>query len=201
MTTFTEFVQNKALSDRLPFAVDFDMGIIESDKTETIGRYEIRLQDDLTVGESWFFGLIQDFQNSNTTEFQLLIKVLADKLKKAMKLDSVAEAGKYILTPKPEWSDSDDYLKFNISNKSDLDRVMSLYRLLNNDLATDMLLITFFMKSRYNTEWTTGNTASMGVNQLRKVKDLIKLEANGGIDPDEVIETEDDSESEEKAGK
>ena len=198
MTTFTEFVQNKALSDRLPFAVDFDMGIIESDKTETVGRYEIRLQDDLTVGESWFFGLIQDFQNANTTEFQLLIKVLADKLKKAMKLESIAEAGQYILTPKEEWADSDDYLNFNISNKTDLDRVLSLYRLLDNDLATDMLLITFFMKSRYNTDWTTGNTASMGVNQLRKIKALIKLEANGGIEPDEVVETE---ETEETAGK
>jgi len=200
-TTFTEFVKTKALQDRLPFGVDFQFNLVESDLTEEVAGYKIALQNDLTVGESWFMELIQDFNQANASEFRILVRVLADKLKKTMDLESIEEASKYLVTGNDDWKDSDAYLAFCVENQPDLDRLLSLFRLVNNDVGTDMLLITFFMKCRSDLEWSLGKTASLPIKAMKSIKELLVREANGGNEPEPVEDDDDDAEEESPKGK
>ena len=199
--TFTEFVQNKALEARLPFNIDFNLETLDAEVTEKIGKLEFHLINDLTAGETFFLEIIEEYRATVTNDFGLLVKKLSFALKNAMGLDGIEEAAKYLLEPKAGWGETQEYLEFTINYQSQMEQLLNLYRQMDNDVATDMLMVTFFIKSRANADWTMGKTASLPNRQLGKIKDLIAREMNGGNDEQAETSSADVDASEDTAGK
>ena len=198
MTTFNEFVASKALQDRLPFPIDFDLLSVDSDVTAKVGKYEIKLIEELTVLESWFFELIQEHNVIKQREFSLLVNRLADKLIKAMSLKcNRQEAAKLLIQGKDEWLDEFSYLKFCEDNAADLELFNSMFLQSQSTYVSDMMMITLSMILRCDKNWSVGKTASLGRKQLQAIKDVLIKEANGGeISQDEPAEAESEEDSE-----
>ena len=198
MTTFNEFVASKALQDRLPFPIDFDLLSVDSDVTTKVGKYEIKLIEELTVLESWFFELIQEHNVIKQREFSLLVNRLADKLIKAMSLKcNRQEAAKLLIQGKDEWLDEFSYLKFCEDNAADLELFNSMFLQSQSTYVSDMMMITLSMILRCDKNWSVGKTASLGRKQLQAIKDVLIKEANGGeISEDEPVEAESEEDSE-----
>ena len=198
MTTFNEFVASKALQDRLPFPIDFDLLSVDSDVTTKVGKYEIKLIEELTVLESWFFELIQEHNVIKQREFSLLVNRLADKLIKAMSLKcNRQEAAKLLIQGKDEWLDEFSYLKFCEDNAADLELFNSMFLQSQSTYVSDMMMITLSMILRCDKNWSVGKTASLGRKQLQAIKDVLIKEANGGeISEDEPVEVESEEDSE-----
>lgn len=198
MTTFNEFVASKALQDRLPFPIDFDLLSVDSDVTTKVGKYEIKLIEELTVLESWFFELIQEHNVIKQREFSLLVNRLADKLIKAMSLKcNRQEAAKLLIQGKDEWLDEFSYLKFCEDNAADLELFNSMFLQSQSTYVSDMMMITLSMILRCDKNWSVGKTASLGRKQLQAIKDVLIKEANGGeISEDEPVEVEPEEDSE-----
>ena len=193
---FLEFIQSKAVADRLPFAVDFELLKVESDLTETVGKYEISLINELTIVESWFFDLLQENNDSNRRDFSLLVNQLSESLIQAMNLDiDRTEAAGLLVTGKEEWINDSNFLAFQVDNSELLKEFNSQFRQSQSTTPSDLLMVTFFMMTRCNPEWAPGQTAMLGTSQRDAIKDLIIREANGGVttpveDPDPQDEAE-----------
>ena len=199
--TFTEFVQNKALEARLPFNIDFNLETLDTEVVETIGKLNFHIINDLTAGETFFLEIIEEYRASMANDFSVLVKRLSFALKNAMGLDTVEEAAKHILEPKKEWLEDNAYLQFTIDYQSESERLLNLYRTMDNDVAMNMLMVTFFIKSRVDADWTMGKTASLPNRQLAKIKDLIAREMNGGNTEQSETSSSDVDASEDTSGK
>ena len=75
------------------------------------------------------------------------------------------------------------------------DEILDLSKQLQvaNDSNLDWFKVTFFMLSRYSSEWDISKTIKLRVSQINEILDFIALEANGGKPLEKVNDTVDET--------
>ena len=195
--SFNQVLKNLQLDSALPFGLELTFEPMTGYPTETVAGIEIPVMNDLTAGEELFFGKLEEAKRMTASEFQTLIRILSEKLRRVMNVESIAEAAKYVILPKEDWVDDSNYIQFTIDNQSDLAKLITLYNLMDKDTGMDILMITFFLRSRVDSEWSVARTANLGVTKaLPAIKAFIVKEANGGM-----VESDDEVTGDETEGK
>lgn len=198
-TTFTQFIQQKALEDKLPFGIDFEIAPNSSEVTTTVAGMEVPVYDELLTRESWFFEMLETLNGSKLSELQLVLRKLVRGLKKACDLESLEQASNYLFNPPSELVETEAYQTFNDANQSEIDSLLELSKLAQNTQAINWMRVTFFILSRVDGDWTFGKTAALRTSQINDIIAFIAKEANGGIEP--ANEPVEETEVEGKSGK
>lgn len=100
--------------------------------------------------------------------------------------------------------DSEAYSNFFINNTESYQKIADLTKLVENDLSIKWVIVTFFLMSRFDGDWSFDRTARLPMSVIDKVYEFYKKEANKGLDtidievPDEEIAAPD---KDEKTGK
>jgi hypothetical protein len=58
-----------------------------------------------------------------------------------------------------------------------------------------MMMVTFFMMTRHDTSWVLAKTATLPLNTIDAIKEIIFSEARRGADLEEEVEDEEDNET------
>lgn len=200
MSTFSSYFQIQALRDRLPFNIDFEIGQVKSEVTETIAGMEFAIKGDLVSRESWFFGIIEELNSGKTQEATLQLRTLASKLAKDLEFEgkeALPKAVEILWSGSEDYIDDQRYLDFLEENQADIQNLLELLKVSQNVQALNWLRVTFFILSRVTSNWSIGDTAGMTNDEISQILNLIAREANGGVDPEtntdapvEVVEDE-----------
>ncbi|MGL6342579.1 MAG: hypothetical protein ACRC80_25980 [Waterburya sp.] len=193
MPTFTERFKIKALEDRLPFNLDFEIRQVKSDVTEEVAGYSFPVLNDLTSGESWFFESIESQNSGRISDLTLSLRSLAKKLKEACKLESMKVASEQLFNPSEEVLNSVEYEEFIEANYKEIDRITEASRLAQDSSTMDWLRVTFFMISRIDGSWQLSDSAMLTKSQIESILSFVAKEANKGVIP-EPVETEEETE-------
>lgn len=189
MTSFKQFVKNKALEDKLPFDIDFEIEPESSEVAETIDKYEIPIFNELLGREAWFFELIESLNGESTTTLKFELRAFARKLKSACNLSSLVEAVEAVLDPPDDLARTPEYEDFLEQNEKQAEEIISLFKLSIDQRSLRWMRITFFMLSRVTGDWTMGKTVALRESVLNKIDNLIIKETNGGVEPKAIVET------------
>jgi hypothetical protein len=195
-TSFKSFIQSKALEDKLPFGIDFEITPPTGLPTTNVAGFKIPRADELLSREAWFFELLESGTSNRRLELQSELNLLARDLKEKMSMKTNAEALEAITNPSEEIAQDDRYIDFSIENANRFSNLAELAKLLDGDRATQWLRVSFFLLSRYSSEWTMGQSAALRPSQINELNAFITREANGGVGPESEEEQEEDSESE-----
>lgn len=201
MPTFKELIKNKAIEDRLPFGIEFDIkpdfpGI----PTETVAGIQIPVFKELLVQESWFFELLEEATGNRRNELGSMYRALILEFKKFMAYDTYKEANDNLFNPSEELQEDPLYQEFVALHSEDFNKIVDMVNLMNNDKVASWMKVAFLLASRVGEEWSDlGKTARLRVSQIKELSDFILKEANGGIMPE--IETEAPLDSEPESGK
>ncbi len=190
MKTFTEFFQIQALKDKLPFGLDFEIKPASSTVTESVGRFDFPVLEDLTSREAWFFEALESLNGNRTSELQLILRGLGRKLQKACEIKSLKEAINLLFEPGDEMIELEAYQDFTDANQAEIDRVVELFRITQDENSINWLRVTFFLLSRVTTDWSLGDTASLTNKEIKEILAFITKEINGGVIPEPVTESE-----------
>ena len=191
MPTFKELIKNKAIEDRLPFGIEFE---IKPDfpgvPIETVAGIPIPVFKELLVQEAWFFELLEEATGNRRNELSSMYRALILEFKKFMAYDSYKEANDNLFNPGAELQEDPLYQEFTSLHAEDFNKIVDLVSLMNNDKVANWMKVAFLLASRVGEEWSDlGKTSRLRVSQLKEIADFILKEANGGIMPEPAAET------------
>lgn len=72
-----------------------------------------------------------------------------------------------------------------------------MYKLINRNFTSDMMMVTFFLMTRHDVNWTLAKTATMPLAVIDEIKSLIFKEARKGVDLEAEEESEETGETDE----
>lgn len=196
-TTFSEHIQQLALSDQLPFSIGSISPDFENPVIESVGGFQIPVFNELLTRESWFFEKVTEANVKRQTELRKILRDVAKRFKETFKLEmTLAQVIELMFAPTPEIENNPLYDAFNEENEEAIARYLELARVIQSDVAISWFKITFFMLSRYSGNWDLSNTASLRGSQISAILAFITKEANGGVVPEpvEIVETEEETE-------
>lgn len=206
MPTFKEFCDVRALQDKLPFGLDFEIKPVSNGVSEEVAGLTFGILNDLTARESWFFETLESLNDKRVSDLRASMRTLAKKYKDTFEIDNLAQAAEEFLSPPEDIAVSEAYELYCEQNLVEIERLVELSRIAQNPQALNWLRATFFILSRSTDEWTLGDTAGLTNTQLNSILALIAKEANGGVEPqlfepDEIEGTEvGDSEGKDEIG-
>ena len=93
------------------------------------------------------------------------------------------------------------YENFLISHTDDYQKLANLSQLVQTAHNVVWVKATFFLKSRFDAEWQFADTATLTVEELEKVREIMELEANKGVKPEALAEETEDLTDEEQLKK
>jgi hypothetical protein len=204
---FKKYLAEQAQKDSLPFDLDFEFLHIESENFTEVAGYRINLINDLSVAESWFLELLQNQINILNRDFRTKTRYLVGIINEALGMDDASLAADYLTEGMPlvpptdaftqeEW----DVKRAILSNVFDtyadqITELGQLYKLLTRNHTVDMMMVTFFMMTRHDTSWVLAKTATLPLNTIDAIKEIIFSEARRGADPEEGVEDEEETEA------
>jgi hypothetical protein len=204
---FKKYLAEQAQKDSLPFDLDFEFLHIESENFTEVAGYRINLINDLSVAESWFLELLQNQINILNRDFRTKTLYLVNIINEALGLDDASLAADYLtegmpLTPptdaftQGEWDAQRAILsKILHTYANQITELGQLYKLLNRNHTVDMMMVTFFMMTRHDTSWVLAKTATLPLNTIDAIKEIIFSEARRGAAPEEDVEDEEETEA------
>lgn len=184
--TFSQYFNQKALIDNLPFKVDFEISPVDSEVTEVAGGLEFKILNDLVAREEWFFSSIERINSTKTQEATMLLRTLSAKLMKILKLDSLEEATDILWSGSEKYKKNNAFVDFNIEYASQITELVSLIELAQDSQAMDLFRATFFILSRSTADWSLSKTLELNSRQITEIIKLATKEANGGINPEDL---------------
>lgn len=185
MVSFREFVKNKALQDQLPFDIDFDLEPLSSNvPTELIAGLLIPKYNELLTQEAWFFESLETLNTNSRTVGQRMLRKLCKSLKVACELETLEAAVTQLFNPSPDIANSQAYLNWEDANEDLIDEMISGLKATQTALAMEWVRVTFFLASRYDSNWTHNDTARLPESQREEIARFITKEANGGVMPE-----------------
>lgn len=204
---FKKYLAEQAQKDSLPFDLDFEFLHIESENFTEVAGYRINLINDLSVAESWFLELLQNQTNILNRDFRIKTRYLVGIINEALGLDDTSLAADYLTSGMPESPPTDAFTQEEWDAKrvilSDLfdtyadqiTEIGQLYKLLTRNHTIDMMMVTFFMMTRHSTSWVLAKTATLSLNTVDAIKEIIFNEARRGADVEEDVEEEGETEA------
>jgi transcription initiation factor IIF auxiliary subunit len=203
---FKKFLAEKAQADNLPFDIDFEFIAVESENFVTIADKRISVLNDLTVAESWFLELMQNQLNLIRRDFKIAVNQLTNSLAMLMPTETKDDLLNYLMFGLPDYVEDEngtdesrafDLAEYNVklaqleefqTTWADaITKVGEMYKLINRNFTSDMMMVTFFLMTRHDVNWTLAKTATMPLAVIDEIKALIFKEARKGADlePDE----------------
>lgn len=203
---FKKFLAEKAQTDNLPFDIDFEFIAVESENFVTIANKRISVLNDLTVAESWFLELMQNQLNLIRRDFKIAVNQLTNALSSVMPTEDKDTLLNYLMFGLPEYEEdangTEESRAFDIAEyrvrytqleefqttwAEAITQVGEMYKLINRNFTSDMMMVTFFLMTRHDVNWTLAKTATMPLTTIDEIKALIFKEARKGVDlePDE----------------
>lgn len=206
---FKKYLAEQAQKDSLPFDLDFEFLHIESENFTEVAGYRIALINDLSVAESWFLELLQNQVNILNRDFRTKTRLLVSIINDTLQLDNTELAATYLTEGMPtvpengmdisqsDW-DSKRALLGELFDKhaEQITELGQLYKLLTRNHTVDMMMVTFFMMTRHDVNWVLAKTATLPLNTIDAIKEIIFSEARRGADIEE-----DNEEGEAESGK
>ncbi len=210
---FKKFLAEKAQADNLPFDIDFEFIAVESENFVTVQGKRIAILNDLTVAESWFLELMQNQLNLIRRDFKIAVNQLTNALSVVMSTETKDDLLNYLMFGLPEYVEDEngtdesrafDLAEYNVklvqleefqtTHADDITKVGEMYKLINRNFTSDMMMVTFFLMTRHDVNWTLAKTATMPLAIIDEIKALIFKEARKGAD---LEPNEDEDEAEE----
>lgn len=215
MTSFKELVKEKALQEKLPFDLDFEISPEFGDQpTEKVAGFELPKFNELLSREAWFFEILASNLTNRRQELQIAFVELADRLKQTIneqleeknvkKIEYLDDAISLLENDVPDdckepkskeekerykfytWLlNTNIYKEFLVNNSKSFNHIGELAKNVENNITVNWLKTTFFLCSRYSEEWTLGKTASLPKSKIDEIISFIEKETNGGNTPDE----------------
>lgn len=203
---FKKFLAEKAQADNLPFDIDFEFIAVESENFVTIQGKRIAILNDLTVAESWFLELMQNQLNLIRRDFKIAVNQLTNSLSIVMPTEVKDDLLNYLMFGLPDYEEDGngtaesrdvDLAEYNVKlaqleefqtvHADSITKVGEMYKLINRNFTSDMMMVTFFLMTRHDVNWTLAKTATMPLATIDEIKALIFKEARKGADlePDE----------------
>ena len=200
---FKKYLAEQAQKDSLPFDLDFEFLHIESENFTEVAGYRINLINDLSVAESWFLELLQNQVNILNRDFRTKTRLLVNLINDTLQLDNTELAATYLTEGMPtvpengmsisqsDW-DSKRALLGELFDKhaEQITELGQLYKLLTRNHTIDMMMVTFFMMTRHDVNWVLAKTATLPLNTIDAIKEIIFSEARRGADLEEDNEEE-----------
>lgn len=215
MTSFKELVKEKALQEKLPFDLDFEISPEFGDQpTEKVAGFELPKFNELLSREAWFFEILASNLTNRRQELQIAFVELADRLKQTIneqleeknvkKIEYLDDAISLLENDVPDdckepkskeekerykfytWLlNTNIFKEFLVNNSKSFNHIGELAKNVENNITVNWLKTTFFLCSRYSEEWTLGKTASLPKSKIDEIISFIEKETNGGNTPDE----------------
>ncbi len=82
---------------------------------------------------------------------------------------------------------SDEYSKFILENNETYQKIADLSKLVESDLSIQWLIVTFFLQSRFDENWSFDKTARLPIGKCNAIYKFYELEANKG---EEIVDLE-----------
>jgi hypothetical protein len=192
MPTFKELIKSKAIEDRLPFGIEFEITPdFNGVPTESVAGLNIPVFNELLVQESWFFEILEEATGNRRAELGSMYRALILEFKKFMQYGSYKEANENLFVPSEQLQEDPLYQEFVSLHAEDFNKIVDLVALMNNDKIASWMRVAFFLASRVGEEWTDlGRTARLRVSQIKAINDFILKESNGGVMPKPEMEPE-----------
>lgn len=191
LKTFSQYFQQQALIDNLPFKIDFELTTIsDHDLTEFAGGLEFKLINDLNSREEWFFSSIESINSTKVKAATMLLRNLTIELQSALDLETAEEAQTILWEGSEEFATDSRYVQFHQENGAKIEELLELLVLAQDNRALNWLRVTFFILSRSTSDWSLSQTAMLKSSAIDEIVNLIIRESNGGVDPEPVSEDE-----------
>jgi hypothetical protein len=87
--------------------------------------------------------------------------------------------------------------EFQTVHANAITKVGEMYKLINRNFTSDMMMVTFFLMTRHDVNWTLAKTATMPLAVIDEIKSLIFKEARKGVDLEAEEESEETGETDE----
>jgi transcription initiation factor IIF auxiliary subunit len=213
---FKKFLAEKAQADNLPFDIDFEFIAVESENFVTVAGKRISILNDLTVAESWFLELMQNQLNLIRRDFKIAVNQLTNSLAAVMPTEAKDDLLNYLMFGLSEYvedengtDESKDFdlaeyhvklaqlEEFQTVHADAITKVGEMYKLINRNFTSDMMMVTFFLMTRHDVNWTLAKTATMPLAVIDEIKSLIFKEARKGVDLEADEENEETGETDE----
>jgi hypothetical protein len=206
MMNFAEILKSQAIKEQLPFDIDFQFSTraFKNAHKEVVGGFEIPILNELTVFESWWLGYLDSLAGNSLMDVRLEWRGLALSLKQELNLSfTISECAVLItgqlseeMAGRPEYEaviNSAEFEDWTFRHEQSYNKLIKLNQLSQSPTILNVLRITAFMKGRVNPDWDTLDSLSLTLSQSKAIMALITKEANGGVEPANEEEQEDEA--------